>query len=218
MRRRPSPALVVAFLALFVALSGTSYAVSQLPAKSVGAKQLKSNAVTSAKVKNGSLRAVDFRSGQVPQGPAGPPGPAGASGMSQSGGAWASRSPGFVIPAQFVEMFSLTQFADSSTGRVRIGGPARLVLNGSVTLTPFDADAAVRCRFEVQKGANWTPAGLTQFFGTNAPGVHQYFLPLAAVVDADASTEDVRIVCRSENDGSEMRFVQGSFTVVVTDR
>jgi len=220
-KRRPSPAMVVASLALFVALSGTSYAVSQLPAKSVGTKQLKSNAVTSAKVKNGSLRASDFKSGQLPQGPAGPPGPpgpAGASGISQSGGAWASRDPGFVIPGQYVEMFSLTQFADSSTGRLRINGPARLVLNGSVTVVPFDSDAVVRCRFEVRNGSTWVQAGPVQSFSTNSPDNYQYFLPLTAVVDADASTEDVRITCRSENNTTEMRFQQGSFSVVVTDR
>lgn len=220
MRRRPSPALVVAFLALFVALSGTSYAVSQLPAKSVGTKQLKSNAVTSAKVKDGSLRASDFRPGQLPVGPAGPQGPAGpagASGLSQSSGAWASRRPGFVIPTQYVEMFSLTRFADSSTGGLRLRDQARLVLNGSVTLSPFDADAAAQCRFEVSKGAAWTQAGVAQSFGSNTPGPYQYFLPLSAVVNADPSTEDVRITCRSDNDGSKMRFLQGSFTVLVTD-
>ncbi len=115
-------------------------------------------------------------------------------------------------------MFSLTQFADRSTGRLHLDRPTRLVLHGSVTLEPFDADAAAGCRFEVQQEATWTPAGPTQFFGTNAPALHQYFLPLSAVVDVDRSTADVRIACRSDNDGSEMRFLQGSFTVVVTDR
>ena len=47
----------VAHLALFVALSGTSYAAAKLPSKSVGSTQLKSNAVTSAKVEDRSLRA-----------------------------------------------------------------------------------------------------------------------------------------------------------------
>jgi hypothetical protein len=49
-RFRPSPAIVVACLALIVALGGTSYAVSQLPANSVGSKQLKDHAVTPRKV------------------------------------------------------------------------------------------------------------------------------------------------------------------------
>ena len=54
-RLRPSPAMVVAFIALFVAIGGSSYAVTRLPAGSVGSKQLKKNAVTGAKVKNRSL-------------------------------------------------------------------------------------------------------------------------------------------------------------------
>jgi hypothetical protein len=47
---------LVAYLALFVALGGTSYAAAKLPANTIGTKQLKNNAVTSAKVKNNSLR------------------------------------------------------------------------------------------------------------------------------------------------------------------
>lgn len=60
MKRRPSPALVISILALFVALGGTSYAVTQLPKNSVGTPQLKKNAVTGAKVKDGSLSGTDL--------------------------------------------------------------------------------------------------------------------------------------------------------------
>jgi hypothetical protein len=74
-RSRPTPATAVALLALFVALGGTGYAVSKLPANSVGSKQLRKNAVTSSKVKNHSLKAVDFAAGQLPKGVQGPPGP-----------------------------------------------------------------------------------------------------------------------------------------------
>ena len=77
---RPSPAMVLAFVALLVALGGTSYAAIQLPANSVGTKQLKKNAVNSAKVKNGSLLRADFRSGQLPAGPRGPQGVQGVQG------------------------------------------------------------------------------------------------------------------------------------------
>jgi hypothetical protein len=66
---RPSPALVVACLALGVALSGTSYAdILSVPLGSVGTGQLKANAVVSSKVKNGSLLAVDFKPGELPGG------------------------------------------------------------------------------------------------------------------------------------------------------
>jgi hypothetical protein len=57
--KRPSPALVISILALFVALGGTSYAITQLPKNSVGTTQLKKNAVTGAKVKDGSLSGAD---------------------------------------------------------------------------------------------------------------------------------------------------------------
>ena len=51
--RGPSPALVIALIALFVALGGTSFAaINALPKNSVGAKQLKKNAVTGVKIKN----------------------------------------------------------------------------------------------------------------------------------------------------------------------
>jgi hypothetical protein len=52
---RPSPAMVVACIALAVALGGTSYAAITLPKNSVGTKQLKKNAVTSVKVKANAI-------------------------------------------------------------------------------------------------------------------------------------------------------------------
>jgi hypothetical protein len=77
---RPSPAMVVAVLALSVALAGTSYAAIKLPANSVGTRQVKDSAITSRKVKDRSLLAQDFRAGQFIPGPAGPPGPQGFQG------------------------------------------------------------------------------------------------------------------------------------------
>jgi hypothetical protein len=47
--------MAVAFVALLVALGGTSYAVIRLPAHSVGAKQLKAGAVTRANLKNNAI-------------------------------------------------------------------------------------------------------------------------------------------------------------------
>jgi hypothetical protein len=93
-RRLPSPALVVASIALGVALGGTSVAaVTQIPRSSVGTAQLKNGAVTSPKirtgavtssdVRNGTLRRVDFRPGQLPAGPQGPQGPPGLSAREQ---------------------------------------------------------------------------------------------------------------------------------------
>jgi hypothetical protein len=59
LRHRPSPAMVIACIALAVALGGTSYAAISLPAGSVGTKQLKKNAITSPKVKNNGITGAD---------------------------------------------------------------------------------------------------------------------------------------------------------------
>ena len=54
-RFRPSPAMIVAIIALVLALGGTSYAAITLPAGSVGTRQLQRNAVVGSTVRNGSL-------------------------------------------------------------------------------------------------------------------------------------------------------------------
>jgi hypothetical protein len=103
--------MVIALIALFVALSGASYAAVSLPRNSVGPLQLKPNAVIAAKinanavtaakiaakavtaakiapsavdstkVKNGSLLSADFAADQIPPGPKGDPGTPGVSGL-----------------------------------------------------------------------------------------------------------------------------------------
>lgn len=97
--------MVVALIALAVALGGVGYAVVALPANSVGTTQLKNAAVTSKKVRNGSLLAVDFRKGQLPRGPrgyegdvgatgpTGPAGPAGPTGATGAQGATGATGP-----------------------------------------------------------------------------------------------------------------------------
>ena len=75
LRPRLTYANVIATLALFLALGGgAAFAAATLGKNTVGSKQLKRNAVTGAKVKNGSLRAADFRDGELPRGERGPEG------------------------------------------------------------------------------------------------------------------------------------------------
>lgn len=54
LRRRPSPALVVATIALFLAAGGTTYALT-LPANSVGSAQLQAGRVLNSKLHPGSV-------------------------------------------------------------------------------------------------------------------------------------------------------------------
>src|SRR3954454_14689211 len=86
-REHITSAHLIAMLALFVAMGGTGYAALKLPKNSVGSKQIKKNAVTSTKVKNGSLKKGDFAAGQVPVGPAGPAGRNGTNGANGAAGA-----------------------------------------------------------------------------------------------------------------------------------
>lgn len=86
---RLSYANVTSTVALFIALGGTSYAVTQLPRNSVGNRQLKANAVSSDKIRNGTVKRVDLsssaRSGaRGPRGSQGPSGPQGQAGPSET--------------------------------------------------------------------------------------------------------------------------------------
>ena len=90
--RRPNHGTVVAYVALFVALGGTSVAAVTIAKNAVVSGSIKdgevktadlaANAVTSAKVKAGSLLASDLKAGELPVGVPGPQGPAGVTGAA----------------------------------------------------------------------------------------------------------------------------------------
>ena len=61
-----SYANVTATVALFVALGGGAYAATQVPANSVGTKQLRNNAVTGVKIKNGSISGAKIEASSLP--------------------------------------------------------------------------------------------------------------------------------------------------------
>jgi len=84
----PSPALVVASLALLVSLGGVGYAAVMLPKNSVGAPQIRNDAVTAAKVRDGSLSLLDLGASarRALTGPAGAPGAPGPKGDPGVGG------------------------------------------------------------------------------------------------------------------------------------
>ena len=86
--------MAVAVVALFVAMGGVGYAALKLPKNSVGSKQLKANAVTSAKVKNTSLLPGDFKAGQFPAGAQGAKGLQGEQGVKGDNGGTGPRGPG----------------------------------------------------------------------------------------------------------------------------
>jgi hypothetical protein len=110
---RPTHATLVAYLALFVALGGSSYAAMKVTGKDVpkdaltGAdiknltgKDVRNNSLTGADVRNltsgdianGTLLAEDFAPGQLPSGGQGPKGDTGAAGATNVAVRWSGQA------------------------------------------------------------------------------------------------------------------------------
>lgn len=85
LRHRLSYASVMATIAVFVALGGSSYAAVKITGKDVRDNSLtgadvRNNSLKSADVRNGSLLSSDFKAGELPSGVQGAPGPRGEQG------------------------------------------------------------------------------------------------------------------------------------------
>jgi hypothetical protein len=62
LRRRPSPALIVALIALFVSLSGVSYGVAT---GFIDSREIKNNEIRSLDIRNNQVRSRDIRNNEV---------------------------------------------------------------------------------------------------------------------------------------------------------
>lgn len=144
--RKPSPSLVVATLALFVALGGTGYAALSLPANSVGAAQLKKDSVNSAKVADGSLRLTDLKAGTraLLKGPAGATGPAGPAGATGAPGA-----PGTPATSLFAEISS-----GATPAVVRGTGVTTVTLDGTFYVVTLNRDISACVAVGTPSGTN----------------------------------------------------------------
>lgn len=135
-RSRLSVPHVVSFLALFVALGGTGYAVSRLPANSVSSRQVKDNSLLSRDIRDGSLQARDFASGTLLKGDAGAagaPGPKGDPGDPGAPGAPGAPGPTFSFSdTGFVDTAITGPIAQYAAKTVSVPRAGRLVLNVSV--------------------------------------------------------------------------------------
>lgn len=94
----PSPAMIVAMIALIVALSGSAYAAVTINGKNikkgtVTSKQIKDKTVTSTDIKNGTIKAADLSSGLST---AGPKGDQGAPGTARAYAQVVKDGPAFI--------------------------------------------------------------------------------------------------------------------------
>ena len=181
--KRISPSLIVAVVAIVLALGGTGYAALKLPRNSVGQAQLRQGAVTSAKVRNGSLRAVDFARGQLPAGPRGQAGPRGSSGSRGPTGNTGSRgrtgASGRTGPAGI----------NGATGPAGPAGMTRAygVVKADGTLVAAKSKNLTATRVPAQVGTYCvTP--------TAAAGIDPATVQPAATADAGSTTAGLHIV------------------------
>jgi hypothetical protein len=160
----------------------------------VGTAQIKNNAVTGAKVKNGSLAAGDFKPGQLPAGPQGPagatgpqgdrgpqgePGPQGTRGIQGTQGVIASAAV-TQKTAQGVTMTgttivstgpveppsgSCTENCRVATGPIVVAQPSRIFASAQVEIQNVETiTRAAACFLVLEFGG-----GLTNFtYGANA--------------------------------------------------
>jgi hypothetical protein len=135
-----SYANVMATVAVFIALGGSSYAAVNLKKNSVRATniakgavtstKIAKNAVTSAKVKDGSLLSQDFKPGQLvagPKGDTGPPGPA----TGPAGGDLVGNYPS---PSIGTAKIDASKLKDGAVTSAKLGPP--LSLSGTLQ-APF---------------------------------------------------------------------------------
>ncbi|MBA3384847.1 MAG: hypothetical protein H0T20_09370 [Actinobacteria bacterium] len=139
--------VVLSVTALVVAVLGATpvgeAALNALPRNSVGPLQLKTNAVTSVKVKNGSLLRADFRAGQIPAGAAGPAGPAGAQGAPGTSG--------------LQTVFTTSPINSSTTRTLTATCPSgKVALGGGVAVTPTTATEVAITASYLANSTTWT--------------------------------------------------------------
>src|SRR3954452_11094326 len=132
--RRPSPAMVVAVIALCVALGGGAYAAIKLPKNSVGSKQLKKGAVTPPKLSAKTIKQLKGKTG--PQGAPGTPGVPGTPGAPGQPGGTGPAGPG-------AKLFVAEPVASATDAYVQLGKVGAYTLHTRCRISGGTVDAAL---------------------------------------------------------------------------
>jgi hypothetical protein len=199
-RRMPlSPALVIAVIALFVALSGAAVATTKAM---ISGASIKNGSITGVDVRDNSLTPADFR-GSV-RGPAGQAGPAGAAGSpgaqgpkgdagarGDTGAAGAQGSPGkqgdpgkpgekgdpgvdgtpakIVYSAKRAPISLPTNGAELPVTSLESLPPGSYILTGHLSAANFGSDGYVRCGIRGAGKSSFGNWGVAASVGNAAP-------------------------------------------------
>jgi hypothetical protein len=163
-RHWTSPATVISFIALIVAMGGTGYAAISIPKDSVGTAQLRNGAVTRQKIASSTLRASTGARGPAgATGHTGATGPAGQQGTTGMPGPEGSPGPTSGTSAGSVEEVSsagFTPFGSSGTVTLPAAGKVLVEVSGFYFI---QCSAASSC--------SGTVSGFVD--GTAVPGAHE---------------------------------------------
>lgn len=157
---------VVAYLALFVALGGSSYAAvkvgsGQIVNNSVRGKDIRNHSIKGVDVASRTLHAKNFASGELPAGARGAQGPAGARGPSFGDGKTVSNVNNMACDTDVV--------VGSQT--VTLTAPARIWVFGQGTFRPDGSNKReFGLRFRLRNAANTaTLAASVEGWDSNTP-------------------------------------------------
>lgn len=220
----------VGFLALLIAMGGTSYAAVQLPRNSVGSQQIRANAVTEkklAKKVREQLRAAGLPG---PVGPAGAAGAAGASGATGAAGApgpqgergeRGERGPVGPASAGVGGGGNLDHVPEPGTPTIDIPavvtleepGDVLVFASGTFTLA-CDAGSSCARQLTVQVGGETVPGAFEYVEGESGQWASDHLAFTGIIEDVPAGTHDVRIASRITFGDGEVPSTYGDVRVV----
>ena len=217
--KRPSAAMLVAILALILALGGVSYAAIELPANSVGTKQIKNGAVTRKKLNRHVLASLRGKRGQRgARGPTGAAGSTGATGAIGPTGATGARGPAGPAPSAADSEYAdpLKALGPSATtvlsAKMTIGTSSRIVANASTGVFVTAGDT-VTCGLTIQNQGGGGLANISQRYALGGlPVSTEFDVALSGSVLKAAGSYVVQVVCNSTSTFST--FGNGDLNVV----
>lgn len=178
---------VTATLALVVALGGTAYAANTVRSSDIKNGEVKrvdlaNDAVTSGKVRNGTLLRKDFRSGQVPAGPRGSTGATGATGPKGDKGD-AGPSDAFQAVRNSISPPPLPDAATTTLVTLPLAAGKYVIL----ARLDFDGSGTVTCRLRAGSDSDRmlsTAAGVGGY-NCNMQLIHEFAQAGSAILEID---------------------------------